>query len=107
MAEKLGKVKPTRYLNDLVRKMIANKLIEYTIPDKPGSRLQKYRLTDKGRAWLAAIQERLGGCPRMRYFFQDQGRRKFQPKEYIEVFRGLKLRPDAAIGKNSHSRTAS
>jgi len=28
-------------------------LIEYTIPDKPTSSLQKYRLTDKGRAWLA------------------------------------------------------
>jgi len=24
-----------------------------TIPDKPNSRLQKYRLTDKGRLWLA------------------------------------------------------
>ena len=28
--------------------------IEMTIADKPTSRLQKYRLTDKGRAWLAA-----------------------------------------------------
>ncbi len=27
---------------------------EMTIPDKPTSRLQKYRLTQKGRAWLAA-----------------------------------------------------
>lgn len=30
-------------------------LIEMTRPDKPQSRLQKYRLTDKGRATLAAL----------------------------------------------------
>jgi Fic family protein len=33
-------------------------LIEMTIPDKPNSRLQRYRLTDKGRQWLARHGER-------------------------------------------------
>jgi len=35
-----------------LRRLIDERLIEYTIPDKPNSRLQKYRLTNKGRARL-------------------------------------------------------
>jgi DNA-binding PadR family transcriptional regulator len=31
-------------------------LIEYTIPEKPNSRLQKYRLTDKGKEWVEQNQ---------------------------------------------------
>lgn len=57
LAVKLGKAKPTRYLNDLVKKMLALDLIEYTIPEKPNSRLQKYRLTIKGKV----LKKTLGG----------------------------------------------
>lgn len=31
---------------------MATGLLEMTIPAKPNSRLQKYRLTDRGRAWV-------------------------------------------------------
>lgn len=42
-----------RYL----RPALAEGLIEMTIPDKPNSRLQRYRLTDKGRQWLQLRDE--------------------------------------------------
>ena len=53
IAWKLRKTKPTRYLNDLMAKLTRATLIERTLPGKPNSRLQKYRLTARGRAWLA------------------------------------------------------
>ena len=52
LAERLGKARPTGYLNDLVRKMVSSVLIEFTIPEKPNSRMQKYRITEKGRYLL-------------------------------------------------------
>lgn len=36
-----------------IEKLMKHVFIERTLPDKPNSRLQEYRLTAKGRAWLA------------------------------------------------------
>ncbi|MCX5810688.1 MAG: hypothetical protein NTX36_15185 [Proteobacteria bacterium] len=41
------------FQENYLKPLIQVELLERTIPDKPTSRLQKYRLTDKGRAWLA------------------------------------------------------
>ncbi|MEA2034093.1 MAG: hypothetical protein U9N40_01160 [Euryarchaeota archaeon] len=38
---------------------MSNEFIEMTIPDKPKSSRQKYRLTEKGRVFLAGDQEEL------------------------------------------------
>jgi len=40
-----------------VNEAMALQLIEMTIPDKPNSKNQKYRLTEKGRALLIQIKQ--------------------------------------------------
>jgi ATP-dependent DNA helicase RecG len=52
IARALGKEKPTRYLNDLMKKLLKNGQLVYTIPEKPNSRLQKYRITDQGKVLI-------------------------------------------------------
>jgi len=45
LSEKLGQREVSGQLNKVMRDLIAEGRVEYTLPDKPNSRLQKYRLT--------------------------------------------------------------
>lgn len=53
ISKRLGQKRVSGQLKVVLRRLIAHRVIEFTIPDKPNSRLQKYRLTDGGRARLA------------------------------------------------------
>jgi len=37
-----------------IKDLLCRELVEYTLPETPRSRLQKYRITDSGRQWLEA-----------------------------------------------------
>jgi ATP-dependent DNA helicase RecG len=48
----LGQKEVSGQLNKVIRLLLANEAIEYTIPEKPKSRLQKYQLAPKGKKLL-------------------------------------------------------
>ena len=47
-------------LNKVIRVLVADQTIEPTIPDKPTSRLQKYRITEKGLRLLEQLDKEGG-----------------------------------------------
>mgnify|MGYP006278156135 CR=1 FL=1 len=57
LAENLGLKSKTGAFKRLLQELLKKGIIEYTIPDKPSSRLQKYWLTEKGRRVLEEIEE--------------------------------------------------
>ncbi len=50
--EVLGLKDRTHVRNTYIVPALEAELIEYAIPEKPNSSLQKYRLTDKGKEWV-------------------------------------------------------
>jgi predicted HTH transcriptional regulator len=53
----LGQKMVSGHLRIVIKHLIQNGMIEYTIPDKPNSRLQKYRITSAGLAELMRFQQ--------------------------------------------------
>ena len=49
ISQELGQKEVSGQLNTVIRNLRKAGLIEYTIPEKPNSRLQKYRLTDRNK----------------------------------------------------------
>jgi ATP-dependent DNA helicase RecG len=55
LASLLGHKTVSGELHKQVRRLVNLDLVEMTIPDKPNSRLQKYRLTETGRRLLIDV----------------------------------------------------
>lgn len=52
ISKALGQKKDSGQLNRVIRKLMRQEILEFTIPAKPSSQLQRYRLTARGRASL-------------------------------------------------------
>lgn len=53
-----GRSDRTKFKKAVLNSLMSDMLLEYTIPDKPNSRLQKYRLTAKGRRLAASLTKK-------------------------------------------------
>ncbi len=60
LAEAMGQKAISGQLNKVIRVLVADQTVEFTIPEKPQSRLQKYRLTEKGRQALKGLETKGG-----------------------------------------------
>ena len=57
LSRSLGQKEISGHLNQLIAVMLADRTIKYTIPDKPTSSKQRYRLTEKGIALLSLLRK--------------------------------------------------
>ncbi|MBL8735358.1 MAG: putative DNA binding domain-containing protein [Planctomycetes bacterium] len=57
---RIGQKVVSGQLHKVLRELVAQKLVDYTLPAKPNSRLQQYRLTRRGRAQAGRGREGAG-----------------------------------------------
>lgn len=60
IAARLGQKGAGGQLHKVIRELVGQGFIMYTIPDKPNSRLQKYRLTAVGMNTLGPVAHEVG-----------------------------------------------
>ena len=53
-----GRSDRTKFKKAVLNSLMSDMLLEYTIPEKPNSRLQKYRLTAEGRRLAASLAKK-------------------------------------------------
>ena len=51
-----GRTNRTKFRDQVLKPLLAEDLLALTVPEKPTSSLQKYRLTDKDRKLLVTTQ---------------------------------------------------
>jgi len=56
LMEIAGRSDRTKFRNQVLMPLLEEQLLEMTVPDKPTSSKQKYRITEKGRALLAEVE---------------------------------------------------
>ena len=56
LSKRLGYKQLSGQFNKVFRNLLTDEMIEYTLPEKPRSRYQQYRLTDKGRTELTNLK---------------------------------------------------
>lgn len=55
LMEVANRTNRTKFRDQVIKPLIEQGWLEMTIPDKPRSSQQKYRLTAKGEAWLSSL----------------------------------------------------